>query len=602
MKTSVIQKFRDMSIIKKFRLSVIVILFIPMILIFAVIFYQSYSELKSKMIDNSRISMRQSERSIRNIVEETEYLSLSMLIDDNIQKLCKQYVLENSTMDSAKRQLYVSLQDAVKSKSYIDSISISYNSDVLFQYGNKVEKEDGKFEKAAMEMGGRAFWSQAYQLVYQEAGAASHYVISYLRAFMDVSKYNQPIGLQRISINEEELSSTFASLSSDNRSEAFVMNGDGSILSALNKDIIGRSIQEIYPGFGQALQDRYGYFETKVNGVRMMVIYQDIEGTQWKLVQAIPAYMLVASSRSLFVFLLLEFLLLVLFSVIFSRIENYAMIRPIYALSKEMSKVKDGNFDVRIHRESRDEIGLLTESVEEMLQRTKQLIDKVYVSQIREKESAYKALEAQINPHFLYNVLDSIHWMAVRQKDWEVSDRIEALSELFRHVLNKGDSVTTIGAEIKYLKNYLYLQKNKFAGRIHVCIDVDDELLKCQTLKLLIQPLVENAIQHGMAEKEGIGNISVWIERTGQDLCIHVEDDGLGADETKIRRLIYTKEDTEEPGGAFALKNIHERVQMHYGAQYGLTFESMEQVGTVVTVKIPYMSGGESGHEAADRG
>ncbi len=221
-----------------------------------------------------------------------------------------------------------------------------------------------------------------------------------------------------------------------------------------------------------------------------------------------------------------------------------------------------------------------------MLKRIKELIDKVYVSQIKEKESAYKALEAQINPHFLYNVLDSIHWAAIKQKDWEVSDRIEALSEFFRHVLNQGESITTVRSEIKYLQNYLYLLKNKFAGRIQICVDVDEKFLDCKMVKLVVQSLVENAIQHGMEDKEGMGNISVWAEQKEKNLYLHVEDDGAGADEDEIRRMIYEQGDIGE--GAFALKNIHDRIQMQFGKEYGLVFESMINVGTVVTVKIPY--------------
>lgn len=570
-----------------------------MILIFSVIFYRSYSELKSKMIENSRISMKQAERSIKSIVEETQYLSLSMLIDDNIQKLCKQYTLKNSTMDSAKRQLYVSMQDAVNSKSYIDSISISYNSEVLFQYGNKVEKEDGMFEKQAMEIGGRAFWTRAYRLQYREKTADPHYVISYIRAFMDVSRFNQPIGLQRISINEKELSQTYASLAPDDQSEAFLVGPDGCILSALNETLIGRDLRAAFPGFEQVLNDDNGYFGTKVNQVGVLVIYQDVEGTDWKLVQAVPRRTLLNSSGSLFLFMLLALLLLIIFSVIFSAIQNHTIIHPIYRLSKELSQVKDGNFDIQVNSNCRDEIGCLTEAFEEMLKRTKELINRVYLSRIQEKESAFKALEVQINPHFLYNVLDSIHWAAIKQKDWEVSDRIEALSELFRHVLNKGDSITTMRAEVNYLQNYLFLQKNKFAGKICVCIDVEEELMECQTLKLILQPLVENAIQHGLAEKDGTGNISVWIERKDGSLFLHVEDDGCGADEDAVRSMIYAEQET---GGAFALKNIHDRVRMRYGEPYGLTFESLEQVGTVVTVRIPELREGADENETDDCG
>ena len=580
------QKFGDMSIVKKFRFSVVVIIIIPMILIFTIIFSRSYTELKSRTIEMSKLSMEQAERSIKNIVEETEYLSLSMLTDANIQKLCKQYALGGSTMDSVKRQLYVSIQGAMESKSYIDSISISYNTDVLFQYGNKVKKEDRQLNEKAMEMGGKGFWTQTCQLEYQEDYPGSNYVVSYVRAFMDVSKFNEAIGLQRISISEDALSQTFASLLVYDMSEACVIQKEGYIVSAINKEIINQNILDIYPGVNQVLKETEGYFGTKVNRTNVIVIFQDIEGTDWKLVQVVPIKVLLSSSYSLFLLMFFAFLLLVLFSIIFSRIENRTIIRPIYELSNKMAQVKENHFDIQIHSTSQDEIGQLTKSFEKMLEATKDLIERVYVSQIREKESYFQALESQINPHFLYNVLDSIHWTAVKQKDWDVSDRIEALSELFRQVLNKGDSVTTIGAEVKHLQNYLFLQKNKFAGKILVSIDVDKNLMNCRALKLILQPLVENAIHHGLSSKEGIGNISVWTEHKEEAIYIYVEDDGIGVDEELIRSLIYSKNET---GEAFALKNIHDRIQLQYGEEYGLRFESARNVGTIVTLKIPYL-------------
>ncbi|MDO4332205.1 MAG: sensor histidine kinase [Eubacteriales bacterium] len=503
-------------------------------------------------------------------------------------------------LDSAKRSLYVSMQDAVKSKSYIDSISISYNNEVLFQYGNKVSREDGVFEEQASAMGGKAFWTQAYELAYQENESDQHYVISYIRAFMDVSKFNHVIGMQRISVKEEEIAQAYMALVSDNGSEAFIVDEQGYILSSPNPEIICSRLQEVYPGMEDVLYQEEGVLKTKGDPSDLLVVYQNIEGTRWKLIQMIPNRVILASSKSLFLFMLLAILLLIIFSIIFSKIENRTIIQPVYQLSRELSKVRDGNFDIHFSAVSRDEIGYLTENCEEMLRRIKELIDKVYVSQIREKESAYKALEAQINPHFLYNVLDSIHWAAVKQKDWEVSDRIEALSGLFRHVLNQGDSITTVAAELRYLQNYLYLLKNKFAGRIQICVDVEEAYLNCRIVKLVLQPLVENAIQHGLSEKDGTGNISVWAQRKEKDLYLHVEDDGVGADEEKIRHMIYDRESGKE--GAFALKNIHDRIQMQFGREYGLTFESMVNVGTVVTVKIPYRTEGEQADEIDDRG
>lgn len=588
MKFKLLRHFKNMSITKKFHLSIIMIIVIPMITVFSVIIFQSYRELKNKMIENSQLAMQQAELGIQTLIEETEYLSLSMLIDPNIQELCREYKLDNTFISSAARQLYISMQDAVESKTYIDSVCVSYDGTILFQYGNKVLKETGSYQEQAREMAGRGFWTEAETLDYPQP-QEGHYVVSYIRAFMDITKSNDMIGLQRISLSEEKLAQAYASLSSTDGSDAFIVNKSGTILSSADKKEIGTDVLRAYPLLNRIFSSDSGYFTGTLPEGPSLVVYQAISGTEWTLIQSVPLTALFSSSTLLFVFMAFSVLLLLLFSIIFSQIQLHAIIRPIASLSAEMEKVRDGNFDVSVSPGSQDEIGRLSTAFKEMLDRTKTLIEKVYLSQIREKESAYKALEAQINPHFLYNVLDSIHWTAVRQKDWEVSDRIEALSEFFRHVLNKGDTITTIREEVKYLKNYLFLQKNKFSGRIQVCLDIDEKYMDCLTIKLLLQPLVENAVNHGLAEKDGTGNISVWIEEQGDCLLIHVEDDGLGADEDAIRAMIYSEEET---GNAFALRNIHKRIQLLDGAEYGLTFESMINVGTVVTARIPYTKGG----------
>jgi two-component system, sensor histidine kinase YesM len=167
-----------------------------------------------------------------------------------------------------------------------------------------------------------------------------------------------------------------------------------------------------------------------------------------------------------------------------------------------------------------------------------------------------------------------------------VAEQIEALSELFKHVLNKGKDDTNIRAEIEHLENYILIQENRFGERIRIDIEADPEILDCTTLKLILQPLVENAIQHGLEGKVGGGTILIRIKKDDNTIKYTVIDDGVGTEQEEIRKMLL---DSKESHNVFALKNINDRIQHKYGSEYGLNFSSCRQKGTQVEVTIPFI-------------
>ena len=187
------------------------------------------------------------------------------------------------------------------------------------------------------------------------------------------------------------------------------------------------------------------------------------------------------------------------------------------------------------------------------------------------KELELKYMQSQINPHFLYNTLDSIRWMAVMEEKEEIAEQVEALSDIFRHALSGGREVVLLEKEIEHLESYILIQKNRFRDRMDVKIEVEDNLWHCKVLKLILQPLVENAIVHGLEKKLEGGIVTVKIKSEGELLIYEVEDNGAGADEAAIIRQLNSP---GEEHNVFALKNIDERIKMKYGAEYGLIFHS----------------------------
>ena len=193
-------------------------------------------------------------------------------------------------------------------------------------------------------------------------------------------------------------------------------------------------------------------------------------------------------------------------------------------------------------------------------------------------------MQSQINPHFLYNTLDSIRWMAVLEQQDGIALQIEALADVFRHALSRGKDVVHLAEEVEHLQNYILIQKKRFGDRIRFDISMQEDMGSCQVLKLILQPLVENAIVHGLENKPEGGTVRIRVYSQEDTLLYCVEDDGLGVDLATFP-LATKKKDNRYNG--FALRNIEERIKMMYGEQYGIDFHSVPMEGTRVTVRLP---------------
>jgi two-component system sensor histidine kinase YesM len=217
-----------------------------------------------------------------------------------------------------------------------------------------------------------------------------------------------------------------------------------------------------------------------------------------------------------------------------------------------------------------------------VLWRKMTLTQKNYKDALLNKEMQLKYLQGQINPHFLYNTLDTIRWMAVRNDQGDIAEQVKALSDVFRYTLNKGDTFTTVAREIEHVRKYMLIQQKRFEDRIEYDIDAGEDCLQLKVPNLILQPLVENAVVHGLEESTEKGRIHIRIYTKENDLYYVVEDNGVGFDEKEIRNKMNNSEQSHE---VFALKNIDERLKLMYGDGYGLTFSSVLGVKSIMTIR-----------------
>ena len=258
---------------------------------------------------------------------------------------------------------------------------------------------------------------------------------------------------------------------------------------------------------------------------------------------------------------------------------------PIGALSKKAQQFGEGDFSSVPVETHITELKTLDSGFDEMARR----VDALMAKQIQDQKSLHRAelelMQAQINPHFLYNTLDSIAILAESQREEDAVSMVNSLSTFFRNSLNKGEDIISLGAERTQVTSYLEIQQIRYSDILQYEICIPDELLDCRVPKLILQPLVENALYHGIKNRRGMGKITVTGEADGQDLLLKVSDNGAGMDEEQVKELqagIY-----EDKHTGLGLVNVHKRIRLYCGEPYGLFFESQMGKGSTVSIRLP---------------
>ncbi|WP_017472505.1 cache domain-containing sensor histidine kinase [Amphibacillus jilinensis] len=267
----------------------------------------------------------------------------------------------------------------------------------------------------------------------------------------------------------------------------------------------------------------------------------------------------------------------------------------IKTLKMAMAKVAHGTFNIKPAIAGKDEIGEAYDELYRTSQSIQQLIDEVYVHKIKEerwrrqqKESEFKMLSSQINPHFLYNTLEMIRMKAIVNKDKEVAVLIQKLSKMMRSALERTDRPIPLVNEIEIISTYLEIQVMRFGNKLTYTIDIDEQISSCRIFPLLIQPLIENAIIHGLEAKEGMGNLQINAFREQDCMKIVVQDDGVGMSNTSLAKILDCLDEGEgDDGKKIGIRNVHQRIQLYYGKVYGLQISSQLNQGTIVTLTLP---------------
>ncbi|MBO9596433.1 MAG: sensor histidine kinase [Cohnella sp.] len=312
----------------------------------------------------------------------------------------------------------------------------------------------------------------------------------------------------------------------------------------------------------------------------------------WKIAGVAYTSDLIASQQDMRNSILLYSLLGLTVSLIISVWLSHRLTKPIKVLQSDMKQVEKGNFDIQTEIGQMNEIGQLGRTFNLMVSRTKTLMEQTIQNQESKRKSELLLLQSQINPHFLYNTLDSIVWMAEQKQHEEVVLMTSALAKLFRAGIAKDQELVPIRVEVEHITNYLLIQKMRYNDELDYSIEIDDSILHYKTLKILLQPFVENAIYHGIRQVYGQedGRIVVRGKASGERITFEVEDNGRGMTPEQLARLRMPDKGDKGIG----IRNVNERIKLFFGHEYGIQIRSEIEVGTCVTITIPKLGQGGS--------
>lgn len=367
-----------------------------------------------------------------------------------------------------------------------------------------------------------------------------------------------------------------------------LVNNDHYIVSSTNSSETGKTLnKKEYNNFINASQKASK--KIKLNGLDCLVTTSSSSLSDWKIINIIPVNELnknIDTMKYRTYFLTIIFILI---AFAFLIIITKQIVNPLKSLSNVMKLVEKGYFDITIDVNSKDEIGHLSSTFNSMTKKIKALIREVYINKLAQKDMEIQMLQNQINPHFIYNTLESIHMMAEINNDKESAQMATTLGSILRYGLsNNSNKLVKVIDEINNLKSYIMLQEIRFDNIENIVIDIDEELFNAEIMKLTFQPIVENSLYHGLSTRESGGILNITGHKRGSNMQFEISDNGVGMTQDQTKSLNGYINNLNQNFKSIGLKNVNSRIKLHYGNEYGLTITSEENVGTIVKILMPY--------------
>ena len=456
------------------------------------------------------------------------------------------------------------------------------------------------YQKAVDKMENIHFSIPHIQNLFDDNSFRYYWVISSSRAVELTENRNSQTGVLLVDMD-------FSSISRMMKQINEVSNGQYYYLCDNNGQIIYHPRQiQISDGICkensvEAASYKDGVYDEEFEGIRRKVIVNTISYTGWKLVGVIPYSLFSHEMINIRYFIGMVILLMAMMLIIINRVVTQRISRPILKLNNSVMEYEAGK-KPEIYIGGSSEIRHLGYSIQSSYEKSEKLMQEIVWEQNERRKSELDALQSQINPHFLYNALDSITWMIEGERNDEAAFMISQLAKLFRISLSKGHTIISVRDELQHAKSYMNIQRIRYKDAFSVTFDVDPELEEYCAVKLTLQPILENSINYGVDPMDDCGEIFIRVKKENDMLILSVEDNGIGMSQEEVSLLLTDSNRKRKHGSGVGLININNRVQILFGKEYGLLIESEPDEGTRVSIRIPAIPYTEENRKILEKG
>ncbi len=532
--------------------------------------------------------MRQVNTNIQSYIDNMENISLLALTNKDVTY----YISSNSFISKSDSRPYEKrisdlFQNILYSRNDIASIMVfGYNGRTVSDrritaLNPNIDPKQQSWYIDAQKMNGKSIVSPPH--IQNVIRGEYRWVISLSRELKSNDGIT-PEGIFVVDLNLSVIDEMCSQIYLGKKGYVFIVDGTGNIIYHPQQQLLYSSLatEEIPQVLSTSSGQSFTVDDTK--GKRIYSV-QDT-GLGWKIVGVTYSDDLIANKSSIQHSILLYALLGIGISIVISLLLSLHLTKPIKRLQRDMKQVELGNFHIQTSLEEDNEINQLGQSFNVMVNEIKHLMDETVQNSEQKRKAELLLLHAQINPHFLYNTLDSIIWMAEQEKHEEVVDMTSALAKMFRASITRDQELVSIRVEIEHIRQYLFIQKMRYREQLDYVFDIPSHILHYKTVKILLQPFIENAIYHGIRSKTtpGIIYISAWQE--DEQLIFEVRDNGLGMTAERLAEVTQGTVATNTQHG-IGIGNVNERIQLYFGTTHGMTMTSVLGEGTIVTIRVP---------------
>lgn len=539
-------------------------------------------QVSETVMEENQILIDQVNRSVEN------YLKTVMKLSDSLYySIIKNADLSDPSVGERFNLLYENNMDQTDSIALFSADGELLESVPALRVRNNLDvTREAWFSYTLDRTENQHFFLPQVQQIFESSSDQYRWVIPMTRV-VEITKGTDTVqGILLIHLNYTGLKLLLDGVTLGNEGYIYLIDGNGEIIYHPRAQLIDSGLE--HENNRAVSEYRDGIYQETFQGEERVITVKSVGYTGWKLIGVAPRQTVSLNSLKtqllvVFVAAFIFFLMSLVNSYISSRITT-----PIRKLELSVNEIEKGNLNAKVDAEGSYEIRHLGQSVQNMAKQIQVLMADIVSEHEKKRKQEFDTLQSQINPHFLYNTLDIIVWMIENEKPDQAVKAVTALARFFRISLSRGKSIITVKDELEHVRNYLMIQHMRFKNRFSYTIEAEDEVLELASLKLMLQPLVENAIYHGMEFMDGDGEIFISAWKEGEDLYLKVSDNGLGMTEEQVARLFSDMPHTgSSRGSGIGVKNVNERIRLYFGSEYGLSIESEPDEGTVVTIHLP---------------